>query len=89
MTKLDLLVNLLLQEGCLIWSLWSVLGIVPSEWPFPIIGVGKKRPKALVQSPTHRLDKGLIGMTGEKELEVVEINRSSDSKQIRMVMNGL
>ena len=55
-----------------------MLGIVPSEWP-----------KALVQTPTHRLDKGLIGMTGEKELEVVDINRSSDSEQIRMVMNGL
>ena len=33
----DLLVDLLLQESSLIWSLWSALGIVPSERPFTIL----------------------------------------------------
>ena len=34
---------------------------------------------------THRLDKGLVGMAGEKRFEVANINRGSDSEQIRMV----
>ena len=37
--NLHLLINVLLQESCLVCSLWSVLGIVPSEQPFPIVGI--------------------------------------------------
>ena len=39
-TKLHFLVNPLLKEDCLIWSLWSALGVVPCERPFPIMGIG-------------------------------------------------
>ena len=39
--KLNLLVSLLLEKGCLACSLGNALGIVPSERPLPIMGVGK------------------------------------------------
>ena len=38
---------------------------------------------------SHRLDKWLVGMTGENRFEAVNINRSSDSKQIRMTVSGV
>ena len=34
-------------------------------------------------------EEGLVGMTGEKGLEAVDIHRGSDSEQIRMVKDGL
>ena len=43
------------------------------------MGIGKGL-EALTQSSTHRLDKGLVWMTGEKGFEVVDINRGSDSE---------
>ena len=63
--KLNLLVNLLLQEQSLLWCFWSALGVIPSEWPFPIVGIGKG-PESLTQSSTQREHKGLIGMRGEE-----------------------
>ena len=36
-----------------------------------------------------RPDRGLVGMAGEKGLEAIDINRGSNSEQIRMVMDGL
>ena len=42
------------------------------------MGIGKG-PEALTQPSTHKLDKGLVGITGEKRFEAVNINRDSDS----------
>ena len=39
-----------------------------------MMGIGKG-PEPLTQSSTYRLDKGPVGMTGEKGFEAVDINK--------------